>query len=115
MQVEELEVHHSHIKNMNSSILELLVFLILLQNCNASSFYEIPLDKIVDPNIHYKWRDLTYTELKEWYSPTELCMLDTNDTVLYPMKIREKYCEKLGKPRGAVNYYESSLLHLTHV
>ena len=52
------------------------------------------LQSIVD-NSNFIWRDLSQQELQLWYSPTDLCMLNTTNRILFPMKIRESQCANI--------------------
>lgn len=36
----------------------------------------------------FEWRDLTETEMKQWYSPVDLCMLEQTDRYKYVREVR---------------------------
>jgi len=38
------------------------------------------------------WKDLTPTEIKQWYTPTDLCMLQSEDRASYPQTVRAEKC-----------------------
>ena len=38
------------------------------------------------------WQDLTPTEIKQWYTPTDLCMLQSEDRASYPQTVRAEKC-----------------------
>ena len=40
----------------------------------------------------FEWVNLTQDELKQWYTPTDLCMLESNDTIGFPQEVRAKNC-----------------------
>ncbi len=63
------------------------------------SFSHFELSRVIDPNPNFEWRFLTSNELADWYTATDLCMMATNDTVLFPMKIRERQCSNQKKPK----------------
>ena len=39
-----------------------------------------------------RWRPLTPQEVSEWYTPTELCLLNTSDTLLRPLISLREHC-----------------------
>ena len=42
----------------------------------------------------FNWRDLTPDELKAWYSPTDLCALESTHYKHFPQHIRSKNCSQ---------------------
>ena len=62
---------------MNMLVQLILVFLITISRSTSSV-----------------WRDLTEEELKNWYSPTELCMLKSDDRVSYPQVVQSENCSE---------------------
>ena len=40
----------------------------------------------------YKWRDLTEQELNEWYTPTDLCVLNSTEKFTFPQDTRKNEC-----------------------
>ncbi len=45
----------------------------------------------------FKWKDLTQKELEEWYTPTDLCMLQSEDKAGYPQHIRANNCSEFSQ------------------
>ena len=43
----------------------------------------------------FTWRDLTQEELKSWYTPTDLCTLESTHYKQFPQSIRSKNCSHL--------------------
>ena len=47
------------------------------------------------PPSTFTWRDLTQSEMDDWYSPIDLCMLDNTNRNSFPQAVR-KNCSHLG-------------------
>ena len=45
----------------------------------------------------YTWRDLTQEELESWYSPTDLCVLNTSTTNSFPQDLRANECVNVSR------------------
>lgn len=50
--------------------------------------------KLVVSSTSWKWRDLTDSEMSEWYSPADLCVLNTSMRSSFPQDIRAKECSQ---------------------
>lgn len=66
---------------------------VLLLVCWIWSVWPAPsaTEQITSPNT-FSWRDLTETELAEWYTPADLCVLNTSMKSSFPQDIRGKEC-----------------------
>ena len=56
----------------------------------------------------FEWRDLTYDEINDWYSPFDICMMNTSDYYKSPQEIKRTHCINKdtrirGKPGDDVN------------
>jgi hypothetical protein len=62
----------------------LLINIINIVNSEDPIFVKHANGEIPD----FKWRDLTEKEMKQWYSPVDLCMLEQTDRYKYVREIR---------------------------
>mmetsp|Transcript_13339 Transcript_13339/g.29213 ORF Transcript_13339/g.29213 Transcript_13339/m.29213 type:complete len:429 (+) Transcript_13339:154-1440(+) len=46
---------------------------------------------------HFRWRDLSESEMQKWFSDTDRCMLVTNSTSIYPSELRGNECGQFSK------------------
>ena len=76
-------MHRSFTETMlKSSILVGIVLLIIFTSPTIQLSQEPPA----------VWQDLTPTEIKQWYTPTDLCMLQSEDRASYPQTVRAEKC-----------------------
>ena len=56
----------------------------------------------------FKWVNLTDEQLKEWYTPTDLCALKFSETTGFPQEIRSKNCSEFSRKLLLIQNYELS-------
>ncbi len=56
--------------------------------------------KVVD---EFRWKELTQEEMEQWYSPTDLCVLNSTDKFTFPQDTRVKDCAHLSKGKRSVH------------
>ena len=67
---------------LKSSILVVIFLLVIFTSPSIQLSEELPA----------VWQDLTPTEIKQWYTPTDLCMLQSEDRASYPQTVRAEKC-----------------------
>ena len=71
---------------------------------SSSSIIQAVASLVSFEKEQYEWVSLSANELNGWYSPQDLCMLQSDERVKFPSDIRRRNCSNVrAARRGIIN------------
>lgn len=82
---------------MQFALSRVIIFLIFCQflSFRSTSSQSITLPKDILTKENFQWKDLTESELNNWYTPLDLCTLNSSRRADFPQDIRANDCRHL--------------------